>query len=475
MRVKEQYRYEKVQERILELIRGGHLSTGDKVPSLRQMSREMGLSVTTVMKAYVDMEQDGILEAKPQSGFYVAGNSSIPSVQCGGERKIEVRRVDKFSMMFSVCNSMSNPDLVQFGGALPALDLLPSAELARTTKYILNNRNDYNSFEKFNGNPELRHNIAYLMTQNGSNPHRDDIIITSGATEGISHALRVLTKPGDIVAVETPLHFGYVRTLETLGVYCLEIPTSPETGMDIDSLDDMLQKHDIKAVLLQANFSNPLGCLMPEENKKRLVRLCEGRGVTVIEDDIYGELPHSETRPSSLFSYSETGDVIYVSSFSKTLAPSFRIGWVCPGRHYEEIMNMKLTTVLDTSRITQLAISDYLATGKYSRYIVKVRKTYWQQIARYRNMIAESFPEGTRITNPSGGYILWVELPGETDTFEVYRKAMEEGIGTVPGYLFTTGENYKNYMRINCGTPLNERYSSALKKLGSICADVAGA
>ncbi|MGE4496352.1 MAG: PLP-dependent aminotransferase family protein [Deferribacterales bacterium] len=469
------FKYEEVQGLIRKIISENGLKAGDKVPSIRKMSTDTSLSVSTIMKAYVELEHQGILESRPQSGFYVSADNSIPSLEISAEKKITVARVDKFSMIYNVCNAMADKSLIQFGGASPCISMLPSAELAKTLKHILNHNPDFNSFEIFRGNAQLRSCISMQMLSAGLEISPNEIIITTGTTESLSHILRVLFKPGDCIVTESPLHFGHLHTLESMGLYVIEIPSRPEQGMDPDRLRDALDKYNAKALLIQPNFSNPMGGILSDEDKKRIVDICAEKNVPIIEDDVYGELCHEGHRPRCLSSFDKTGNVIYVSSFTKTISPSFRVGWICPGRYYKEVMDKKISTVLDTSRLLQLALADYLLSGKFSRYLNRVRRMYRSQVAAYRSYIGEFFPEGTRVSNPKGGYILWMELPESVDSFRLYEEAMKEGIGIVPGFLFTAQDRYRNFIRLNCGSPLDKKHTQALKKLGAMAVRLAGA
>ena len=465
------YKYEEVQSRIKKIISANGLKPGDKVPSIRKMSSDTGLSVSTIMKAYVELEHQGILESRPQSGFYVSADNSIPVAGISSERKITAARVDKFSMIYNVCNAMADRSLIQFGGASPCISMLPSAELAKTMKHILNHNPDYNSFEDFRGNAQLRGCISMHMLSAGVEVSPNDIIITTGTTESLSHILRVLAGPGDYIAVESPLHFGHLHALESMGMYVIEVPSRPDHGMDPDRLKDALEKYSVKALLIQPNYSNPLGGTLPDEDKKRIVEICAEKNVPIVEDDVYGELCHEGHRPKCLSSFDKNGNVIYVSSFTKTISPSFRVGWICPGKYFKQVMDKKISTVLDTSRLPQLALCDYLASGKYSRYLNRIRRVYRNQVAAYRSYIIDFFPKGTRVSNPKGGFILWVELPEGTDSFLLYESAVKEGIGTVPGFLFTAQDRYRNFIRLNCGSPLDKKHTEALKKLGAMAAE----
>jgi DNA-binding transcriptional MocR family regulator len=424
------------------------------------------------MKAYIDLENEGILESRPQSGFYVSADKNIPEIEQEDGGKITVSSVDKFSMIYSVCNAMADKSLIQFGGATPCMEHLPSKELSKTIKNILNYSEDFYYVEDFRGNKALRNAISYQMLSAGTEISSDDIVITTGATESLCHILRVLTSKGDCIASESPMHFAHIHALETLGLKLIEIPSRPDRGIDPDRLEEALKTYNVKALLLQPNFSNPLGGSLTEEDKQKVVDICASREVPIIEDDVYGELCHEGHRPKSLSAFDKKGNVIFISSFSKTISPSFRVGWIHTGKYFKDVMDKKISTVLDTARIPQLAIGEYLSTGKFSRFLTKIRRIYKNQTAAYRSAIVDCFPEGTRVSNPKGSYLLWVEMPESVDSFSLYKAALREKIGVVPGFLFTAQDKYRNYVRLNCGNPLNEKHLEALRKLGYIAKSI---
>jgi len=462
--------YRAVQDLVTGWVREGTLQPGDRLPSLREMHRKAGVSVSTVMKAYMELERRGLVETRPQSGHYVARAPAGPAPRPRPSAPAaEPVAVDKFRFIYTVLEAQRDPAIVPLGSAVPADELLPVRELARSARAVLSGPGSpslaYGSVE---GEPGLRQQIAYGLLDAGARVGADDLIVTLGATEGLNLALRALTRPGDVVAVESPCYFLYLQMLETLGLRALEIPTYPDHGMEPAALAQALRRHPVRACLLQPNFGNPLGWLHPEARRRELYDLLAGAGVPVLEDDVYGDLPFGERRPPSLLALDDRGLVVHVSSFSKTVAPGYRVGWVHPGRFREEILRLKVSTTLATPRPTQLALAEYLASGRYARHLRRLRRAFQDQVATFAAQVHRSFPEGTRISRPRGGFVLWVELPPACDALALFRQALARGIGIAPGPIFTSQDKYRNCLRLNCGYPWSPRIEEAVKALGEM-------
>lgn len=460
-----------VQELVLGWIREGALGPGDRLPSLRELHRKVGVSVSTVMKAYMELEAQGHLEARPQSGHYVAHAPAAPAPRPRRSApSTEPTAVDKFRFIYTVLEAQRDPGIVPLGSAVPAEVLLPVRELARLSR--LGPTGESLSYGAVEGEPGLRRQVAFGLLDAGARVHPDELIVTGGATEGISLALRAVTRPGDVVAVESPCYFLYLQMLETLGLRAVEVPSDPDTGMVPGALAEALRRHPVRACVLQPNFGNPLGWLYPEDHRRELVRLAAGAGVPIVEDDIYGDLPFGERRPPSLLALDGQGLVLHVSSFSKTVAPGYRVGWVRPGRFHDAVLRLKVSTSLASPRPTQLALEEYLASGRYGRHLRRLRRAFQLQVATCSAQVHRWFPEGTRISRPRGGFVLWVELPGGADALELFRRALPRGIGVAPGPIFTSQDKYRSCLRLNCGHPWSPRIEAAVKTLGELAREV---
>jgi DNA-binding transcriptional MocR family regulator len=467
------FKYDQVSRYITELIEKGELKPGDKAPSLRNLSKELNVSISTVSQSYLSLEDQGVLTAKPQSGFFVNSMiNQIKNLPKTASATGQPRRV-KFGQLFEeIFANANNPRIVPFGEAKPSMEFMPVKSLTRTTRSIISRHPkkcmDY-CFPP--GDRRLREQIVEQYAQINTRVSVDDVIITSGATEALSLCLQTVAKRGDIIAVESPTYFAVLRMIEKMGMLALEIDTDPQTGMEMEALEEAFDTMDIKAVLASPNFSNPLGCLMPEENKRELVNMLAERDVPLIEDDVYGSVYFGDKRPRVAKSYDLNNLVLSCSSFSKSLAPGYRIGWVLAGRYRKKVVELKQATFSATSSINQIAMAEFLASGQYDRHLVRLRVNMREQVEKGRYMIARSFPDGTCISNPQGGNVVWVEMPSGCNSIDIFNRALQKNIGVTPGILFSATRRFKNYLRINCGFPWNETNQQAMTTLGEIVSE----
>jgi DNA-binding transcriptional MocR family regulator len=446
------------------------LNIGDKLPSVRVLSKEHGVSVSTILQAYYHLEGKGLIESRPQSGYFVRFNPTrYPSKLEKSNPVLSTKNKSVEAIISEVYDDLTMPGIMRFSLSVPAPELLP---LARLNKAMIQAIRELpangTSYEQIQGNELLRRQIARWSLQWGGRLHADDIITTAGCMNAISYCLLALTKPGDTIAVESPVYFGTLRFAQSIGLKVIELPTDPETGVDPDDVKKALQKHNIKACFFVTNFSNPLGYCMPEEKKEALVKLLSKHGVPLIEDDLYGDVYFGKKRPRSCKSFDEEGNVLWCGSVSKTLAPGYRVGWVAPGKHLEKIKRLKLYHSITSTTIQQSAIANFVATGRYEHHLRKLRQTLHANSLQFIRAIGDYFPEGTKVSNPEGGFILWVELDKRIDAYQLFQEAMLYKISIAPGTMFTLQERYHNCMRLSYGMQWSPAVDKALKKLGSL-------
>lgn len=462
-------RYEKLADTVAQMIRNGLLSPGDKAPSVRQASSRFGVSPSTVFQAYYLLESRGLVRARERSGYYVCDNAQqqLPELTRTNPA-VESTEVSVNDLVFSVLDAADDSDIAHLGAAFPAPELFPMAKLGQSLSRA-NRRSITNGRGKnlSPGNEGLRQAIALRYMSAGMAVSAEDIIVTNGALEGLTLALQTLTKPGDIVAIESPGFYAALQLIQLLNLRAIEIPMNPEEGLDLEVLEDALSKNDIRACWCMTSFQNPLGSTMAESRKKALVALLRTHEVPLIEDDVYAELYFGTTFPQPAKAFDEAGLVVHCGSFSKSLAPGYRIGWVVPGRYFESIRRAKLTTSLSASVPAQLAIADYLQRGQYDRHLRKLRITLEDQQAEMAAAVANYFPQGTKVSRPKGGYFLWLELPIEIDAMTLYQRALGEGINFAPGPMFSASAEYQNCMRLNYGVT-RECIRPAIKALGML-------
>jgi len=298
----------------------------------------------------------------------------------------------------------------------------------------------------------------------------DDIITTVGVTEALNICLRAVAKPGDCVAIESPAFFGILQIIESLGMKVCEIPTYPREGICLDELADRLDRCRVKACVFTLNFSNPLGSCMPDEKKRALVKMLAERKVPLIEDDIYGNLSFGPQRPKAAKAFDKDGWVMLCDSFTKTLSPGYRVGWVAPGRFRAKVEFLKYVNTSASPSLTQMAVAEFLQNGGYDHHLRRIRRFYAAHMQRMTEAVTRYFPIGTKLTRPTGGMCLWIELPSNVDSLVVYHRAMAVKITTAPGSIFSAKQSFKNFIRLNCGNPWTDKIENAVRTLGQIVA-----
>jgi DNA-binding transcriptional MocR family regulator len=462
-------RYEQVADKILNLIEHGVLKEGEKIPSMRQLSKELGVSVNTVKEAYWTLEKQNHIEAVPQSGFYVKKIAREFETSLLDPALMDPQQVGLCQIYGAFQYSGKYSPELNLGLSNMHPDFWPVDKLGKYMHEALR-YHDHDSFSYVMspGYLELRKQIARISLSGGMELNPDEIIITNGCHEAIFLTLMTVCKPGDTVVYESPIYFSSLQLLQRLNLRLIEIPASANEGMNLDTLKFVLDNHPVKAVFTIPNFNNPLGFVMPDAKKREMVQLLAKYKVTLIEDDIYGDLFY-ETRPSACKSHDKTGNVILCSSITKTVAPGLRIGWVVPGKdYYEEITRLKTLLNISTAGINQIAAARFLKEGGYDRHMRNFRSALETQVTDVRNCILENFPDETEVTKPAGGSLLWVTLPEWIDSLDIYHEALKKNILIAPGCLFSIREKYSNCMRINAGH-WNEKIMKAIVYLGKLC------
>ena len=463
--------YQQIAAELAKQIAAGIHSPGDRLPGVRGYAGQRGVSVATVVAAYRKLEDEGYVEARSRSGFYVRARNAIQAIE-GTSSTVTAPPcpVTGQAMAMALIKAANNPGIVQLGAAVPDPAYLPTNAVARALARIARTeRSRAAAYMMPPGAPELRQQIARRMSQTGGAISADDIVITTGCQEALSLALRTCTRPHDVVAVESPAFYGLLHVLESLELNVLEIPADPRTGIALDALGFALDRWPVKACVVVPNFSNPLGYCMSDERKRALVELLTQRGVTLIEDDVYGDLGFENRRPSTCKGLMPQADILYCSSFSKTLSPGLRIGWIAAGEHHRErIEYLKYVTSIASPSVPQLATAELLENGRYERYLREVRGRYASAVARMSDAVMNYLPEGTRISQPAGGFVLWVELPDNVDGFDLARRALGQGVSIAPGTLFSASGKFKNFIRLSCARVWDTRLERALLKLAKL-------
>jgi len=467
--LKPDHKYIEVAERIEKLIERRALKVGDRLLSVRSLSREQGISLSTSFQAYYHLESKGLIEARPQSGYYVKFSPRDTfEIPASSEPAEEALPVSVDEMISSVYNDLRSPKLLSFSLSAPDVSLLPSAKLNKSVLHSLRHSPDHClSYEHVQGNELLRKQIAKLSFNWGGSLSEDDVVITARCMEALSFCLKAITKPGDAVATESPTFYGIFRVMQSLGLKVVEVPTDLITGVDINYLEQAIERFDIKACLFVCNFNNPIGSCVPDEKKKQLVDLLAKKEIPLIEDDIYGDLYFGKTRPRTCKTYDKKGLVLHCGSFSKSLAPGHRIGWTAPGRFKDTVIQLKRMHNVSTNTLAQVSIAHFLQNGRYDFHLRRLRKDLHTQCLRYFQAITEFFPKGIRITRPQGGFVLWIEMKN-VDGYKLHKRALRHQIGIAPGQIFSSQDQFQNYFRLSYGLPWSDKVEKGLKTLGEL-------
>jgi DNA-binding transcriptional MocR family regulator len=448
---REKFLYEQIAGDLASLIERGTYRPGDRIPSVREISRQQGVSISSVLQAYLKLENQGLIEARPQSGYYVRTDSNEdfpePEISSPG---LDPSMVNLHDLVMMVMRDSSNPNLAQLGAAMPNLELLPTERINRILAGLARTAGQgTHRYELPPGLEDLRVQIAKRAVLSGCQLSPNDIVITSGGVNGIDLCLHAVCSPGDIVAIESPVYFGTLQILEVHGLRALEIPTNPRDGISLGALQFAIEHNPIKAVLTISNFNNPLGCYIPDEKKKDLVELLARYDIPLIDNDVCGEIYFTEKRPMVTKAFDTKGLVMLCSSFSKDISPSLRVGWVAPGRYRNAFEWLQFTTSVAAATLPQMAIAQFLESGGYDYHLRRIRREYASNVALLSQAVSQAFPAGTRFTRPSGGFVLWVQLPEYVDSLELYKLALENNITITPGYLFSPTNQFSNFIRLN--------------------------
>ncbi|MGU3524279.1 PLP-dependent aminotransferase family protein [Enterobacteriaceae bacterium C23F] len=461
-------RYQHLANLLAERIEQGLYRQGEKLPSVRALSQEHGVSISTVQQAYQTLETQQLITPQPRSGYFIAPRKAqppVPAMTRPVQRPVDITQWDQ---VLDLMSARGDKSITAFGGGSPDVTQPSLKPLWREmTRAVQHSSTDIFSYDTLPGRRELREQIARLMLDAQTVVTSEDIVITNGCHAALSIALLAVCEPGDIVAVESPCYYGTMQLLRGFGIKTIEIPTDPQTGISIEALELALEQWPVKGVILVPNCNNPLGFIMPDARKRQILALAQRYDIAIFEDDIYAELANDYPRPRTIQSWDIDGRVLLCSSFTKSVAPGLRVGWIVPGRYYDRVLHMKYATSATNVPVTQLAVAAFIREGHYHRHVRRMRQIYHSNMETYTSWIREYFPCDICVTRPQGGYMLWVELPEIVDMVCVAKQLCELKIQVAPGSLFSASGKYRNCLRINCALPTTETHRCVMEKLGA--------
>ncbi len=465
------FRYVALADEIQANILGGVFAPGEKLPSLRKLHNQLGLSVSTIHQAYIELEKRGRVEAREKSGFYVSVLAKTPLCKPPrGKEDTRPSRVEINALAQTILSDLQSDEILQLGAAICSKELMPIKQLSRIMKSIPGDELErcMANYDLCIGFLGLREALAKRMLGYACMISPEDIITTNGCLEAVSLCLRAVASPGDTILVESPVFHCFLQLIEDLNMYVVELPGCSDKGIDPESFQTAVVSNRIKACLLNSNFQNPLGSVLSRENKERILKIANTFDLPIIEDDIYGDLYFGDKRPTTFKSMDTQGNVLYCSSFSKTLAPGLRTGWTIPGRFKDQVTRMKLNTQLSTPNINHRIVSRFLEAGAYDRHLRKLRNQVKNQASAIALAVANHFPADTQTSFPKGGMFIWVVLNKKIDAMKIYQKAYEHKISILPGVICSSSNRYQHCLRLNCGIKWSTRLEKGICLLGNI-------
>ena len=474
------FRYEQVCADLRTRIGAGEWQPGDRLPSLRELAAGLGISLSTAKRALQQLEDEGWLQVRPQSGSYVreraqaapGGTVAAPAATPSAPitlAELEALR-ENGSRMARLMRLAEQPVQVPLQLAELAPALLPTDKLARVlTRQLKRDPQLLSTLAPPQGWQPLREVVAERLRALDIDAPTDAVLITQGATEAISLALRAVTRPGDQVLIESPVYFGLHQTIAMLGLRPVEVPCAPRTGLAPEAVEFALQQFpDLRCIVVTPNFQNPTGALMPDEAKRRLLALAARHGATLIEDDIFGDLHHAGARPRPLKAWDHEDRVIYCTSASKSLSPAFRLGWVVSARHAERLHELKLTSAMHSPSLPQSVLAEFIGQGGLDEQLRRLCRELAAQMERYLHAIDRYFPRQCEVTRPAGGLLLWLALPPAVDAIELLKRSIAHSISFSPGTVFSSGGRFEHHLRLSVGQPWSDTVEQAMAALGRL-------
>ncbi len=450
-------------------IQQGLYLPGKKVPSVRQLSKQRRVSISTINQAYALLEDRGLILSKPQSGYYVREGANAPILPPPMSTGCEPREVGKSELISQMLAIGNRPSHMNLGAAIPHISFIPHRALqTHIQKVARYHASDIVNYQFPPGCESLRNQISLRMREAGLRCHSDEIVITQGCSEALALCLRSNVKEGDIVAVESPCFYGFLQQAKMLNLKVIEVPTDPQHGISLEALELALQQWPIKVVAVTSRYSNPTGAALCNEKQKALFSLAQKYDIKILEDDIYGEIGFEQSIHSVIKQFDTDGRVMYCSSYSKAISPGLRIGWCIPGKSLKSVIDFQYFSTYGTTALSQLAMSSYLQTGHYDKHLRQLRHRCRENIERMAHAVRQYFPEGTKISQPKGSYILWVCMPEEANAMALQQKSLKEGISIAPGDIFSNTDQFSHCIRLNCALPWGEGVRGAIRKLGEL-------
>ncbi|MCI1975346.1 MAG: PLP-dependent aminotransferase family protein [Limosilactobacillus sp.] len=369
----------------------------------------------------------------------------------------------------AILKAAADPKIISFAGGLPAPELFPVAEMKKATDKVYD---EYGrqalQYGAAKGVTELRELILKRVKEKEKvDANLENVMVTTGSEQAIDLVGKAFVNPGDTVLVEEPTYLCALDVFRSYGANFVSVPMDDD-GMKMDALEEALKAHPETALIYTVpNFQNPTGRTMPAERRKKFAELAAKYDVPVLEDNPYGDIRFAGEHVPSVKSFDKAGKVFYMSTFSKILAPGFRLGWlVADPKVIEKLTVLKQSADLHTDNLVQYVVAEFFKENDVDAHVKEISALYGKRKQLMIDGIKEYFPKNVKYTDPEGGMFLWVEVPGVTDTVELFKQCLEHNVAFVPGDPFFAGKPQPGTFRLNYSNMQEDQIKVGLKRLG---------
>lgn len=460
------FQYQRLAEQLSQKIYQHELQPQQKLSSLREFARQQKISLSTVQQCYELLEAKGLIYVKPKSGYFVSSRQYQSPVPESPKFESMPRRVSNLELQNQIQTASIQSHLTPLGAIQLSPHLIPVDGLRRSLQRALKHcqPEDFLYCNK-QGHLQLRQALSDHWREDGIYIAPDDIFISNGCMPALSLLIQQMSREGDSIIVPTPTFNGQLQLLAGLKRKIIEIPADHQ-GIDLERLEYFMQQGSAKLCLLTANFQNPLGYCLSNQQKQKIAELAQKYQCFVLEDDIYAECSFQKERPLPIRYWDQQGYVIWCGSVSKSLSSAYRVGWFCLGQQLQHLRPALLANNVGVNTPLQLGLADFIYSRAYREHLERLRPALMQQVEQYRACILEQF-QGIPIalSQSSGGYALWMQLPNTITGLELYYRAQQYGINIVPGEVFGEDQRYQHFLRLNAGHALTDEIRQAIQQL----------
>jgi 2-aminoadipate transaminase len=465
-----------IADRFAAAIESGELEPGEKLPPTRALAEEAGVNHLTAARVYRRLAEEGYVTATVGRGTFVRTLTPSAGEEHGDDWQSLAlpERAQSYSeeSLADVFAFAGDPNVISLGTGWPAPDLYPTEQLAQITRDALDEEGaDAFTYLTAAGLDALREQLAERGRKVGFAGEPGEILVTSGAQQAIDITVRALVEPGDTVAVESPTYSGLLSVLRANGARVVGVPVD-EDGLDVDALEDLVGRHELKLVALQTGCQNPTGADLSPERRERLAALARERNLIVMEDGVYGDLRFDGAEPRALRELAPA-HVIYVDSLSKTVGGGLRVGWLAArGPVTERLAMLKLESDFHSATLPQHIAARYLASGGYEAHLRKTAPLYRERRDAMLAAIERHLPGEVRATVPHGGHHVWATLERPVDERQLYAEAIRHGVGYVPGGAVTVDRRAQTSMRLSYSLLDPSEVEEGIKRLAGALREV---